>query len=239
MFELYSDFKYDSIPTVCEINFNNKKSILNGCNSIISNISYDSSNKNLFKVKILNKTSSFYVIFQKFDLYIVGIGLENFGYITKNLNEVRYLSYSDDIYLTKDNIFLTFEKIFFILKKNNQKEIFKLFNDIENSELVRILVFSLAETSKNEILRDTLIFNLNLKSFNDLKSDLNLFPNAIREKFYSYNSFLIFILNWKNMILFRGPLSNKSLTSFEIRNFFTKSALVPRDFKVLKELGIF
>lgn len=239
MFQLYSDFKYTSIPTICEINFNNKKSILNGFSSIISNISYDFNNTSLFKVKILNKTNSFYAIFKKNNLYIVGIGLENFAYVTDDLNEVRYLSYPDDISLSKENIISTFDKIFFIIKKNSSSEIFKLFNETKNSELVRILTFCLAESSKNDLIRDSLIFALKLKTFDELKSDLNLFPSAIKQKFYSYNSFLIFILNWKNILAFKGVFTNKSLTLLEIRNFFTKASLVPKDFLNLKELGIF
>lgn len=237
MFNLVSGNNYLAIPNICEIDFTRKSNVINGCKKIISQISYSINDKNLFRVKINFGRKSFFVIFQKFNLYIVGVGSDSFGYITNNLDDVRYLE-SEDFKISKENLNQTFEKVFNSISKNSSQEIFNFFTKKENSKFVRILIFSLAEVSKNDFLRDIFLFNLNLINFRDLKSDSNLFPNAKEETFCSYNNLLIFILNWDKINRFKGALLPVSLTAFDIRNYFLKTVLTPKEKVLLQNFGI-
>lgn len=237
MFEKMNIAIYRAIPTLCELDFSKKSSLLSGYGKIISNISYSQSNNTLFKVKIINKKDNFYAIFQKFNLYIVGIGDENSGFITNNLDDVRYLSTSD-FSLSKESIGFTFNKITSLLKKDNPKDIFKFFTESNTAKDVRIFIFSVAEVAKNELLKEALFLNLKLTTFRDITINLNLFPSAIEREFKYYNNFLIFILNWQNINSFKGVLLPRAITLFEIREYFSRQTLFPKDKELLKKLGV-
>lgn len=79
------------IPAGITINFS-KKSITNGWNYILSQLSAFSSQNRLFCVNVSYKNINIGIIFQTYNLYIVGLQSSNFSVITNDLKDVRYRS---------------------------------------------------------------------------------------------------------------------------------------------------
>ncbi len=243
------------IPAGITINFS-KKSITNGWNYILSQLSAFSSQNRLFCVNVSYKNINIGIIFQTYNLYIVGLQSSNFSVITNDLKDVRYRSETMEFQLSSNNFFRAFQNASncFPAAPSPASTIItnvtSFFHSSETNDL-RLIVFALSECARNNVLRHAFYFNYKWETFNDLKGILGLTDNAKSDSYAIYFTFKELINNWRNIAEYiyeseTNTQNTKNIVKIaldvkEIRFYFNHKMddLTSDQIQKLKTLGIY
>ncbi len=243
------------IPAGTTINFY-KKSITNGWNYILNQLSAFSSQNRLFCVNVSYRNINIGIIFQTYNLYIVGLQSPNFSVITNDLQDVRYRSEIMGFPLSPDNFFKAFQNASNCFPAASPSastiitNVTSFFHSSQTNDL-RLLVFALSECARNNVLRHAFYFNYKWETFNDLKTNLGLTNNAKSDSYAIYSTFKELINNWRNIAEYiyeseTNTQNTKNIVKIaldvrEIRSYFNNKMinLTPDQIQQLQELGIY
>lgn len=244
--------KNPTITCKLSIDFSTRKKSILGWDAILSKLATTQEQNSFFCVDVLYSNTNpvtIGVIFQTYNLYIIGLSCNNITICTDTLADVAYRALPTNALLRPANFLTAFQNAVQCFNATDDKD--KVTNVTKYCKTMdfRYFVFALSECARNDILRYAFLYNYNWISSRNLMGDLNLSRSFLTNTYKAYNPFTILINNWRNIArdayqraskTTANDIINGLLTINMVRDYFNGilPTLQQKDIDNLRNLGI-
>lgn len=245
--------KNPTITCKLSIDFSTRKKSILGWDAILSKLATTQEQNSFFCVDVLYPSNAnpvtIGIIFQTYNLYIMGLSYNNTTILTDKVEDVAYGALPQNSLLRPANFLTAFQKAVQCFSAPDDKgKITKVAEYCKTMDS-RYFVFALSECARNDILRYAFFYNYNWISSSNLIGDLNLSRSFLTNTYKAYNPFTILINNWRNIArdayqrasrTTANDIINGLLTINMVRDYFNGilPTLQQKDIDNLKNLGI-